>query len=98
MCFSSNKNTNSKYVVSATGGGHYFHELYLRDEMCSFTLAEFEHHMFPIMKGYDYFLSLRYGKDYMTVPPAEKQEHHAVVALSLEGSHLNKKNETTGTR
>ena len=82
-CFSKVNNDKSKLVVSATGGGHYFGELYLREAMCNFERMEFEGHLFPVMKGYDYFLSKRYGKDYMTIPPKEKWERHACVELNL---------------
>lgn len=82
-CFSKVKDNKSEYVVSVTGGKHYFGELYLREEMCNFERMEFEGHMFPVMKGYDYFLSQRYGKDYMTIPPKEKWERHACVEFNL---------------
>ncbi len=84
-CFSKYPSENTKYVVSATGGGHYFHEIYLRDQMCSYIDLPFEGRRFPAMKGYDHFISLRYGPDYMTPPPADQQEHHAVIGLNLDG-------------
>lgn len=83
-CFSKVKDKNSKYVVSATGAGHYFGETYLRKSVCEFEEREFESYMFPVVKDIDYFLTKRYGKDYMDVPPLEKQERHAYISVKLD--------------
>lgn len=83
-CFSKVKDNDSKYVVSATGSGHYFGEIYPREWVCEFKEKTFENQQFPVIKELDCFLTKRYGKDYMIVPPIEKREKHAFVSLKLD--------------
>ena len=82
-CFSKVNNNNSKYVVSTTGMGHYFHELYERDKMLKYKNLQFENRVYPFMIDTDYFCRMRYGDDYMQVPPENKREKHMYVHLDL---------------
>ena len=81
--FSHVKNNNSKYIVSVTGSGHYFGEIYARDKMCPFQCLNFEGKPFPFMKDVDYFCKMRFGDNYMEVPPVEKREKHMYISLNL---------------
>lgn len=75
--------SNSRFVVSATGRGHYFGELYRRSDMCAYKLVDFENKQYPIMENYDQFLSIRYGENYMQLPPEDKRERHAFIEIDL---------------
>lgn len=81
--FSCCKNSNSKYVVVPSGAAHYFGEIYLREKITSLVLADFENKKFYIPKDPDHYLRIRYGADYMTIPPKEKQESHPFVQFDL---------------
>lgn len=83
-CFSKVKNNHSKYVVSVTGGGHYFGELYPRDIMCNYQEREFENRVYPFMSDIVYFCEMRYGKNYMQLPPEDKREKQVYVKLDLD--------------
>ncbi len=76
-------NDESKYVACPSGRLHYFKETYQRKEMCNYIKHKFENHEWNIPAGYEYYLSKRYGTDYMTVPPKEKHEKHIYVKLDL---------------
>lgn len=75
------KKTN--YVVAPGGGCHYFGEIFLRDEVCKYIMVPFESEMWYIPKGYDYYLSYRYGKEYMTLPKEEDRERHVYAKIDL---------------
>ena len=84
--FSLCKNNNSTYVSCPSGRLHYFKETYSRAEMCNYVKHKFGDHEWNIPKGYEYYLNKRYGSNYMTIPPKEKQEKHVYVTLDLEGN------------
>lgn len=44
--------------------------------------VEFEGHYFPIVSGYDEYLSIMYG-DYMQLPPEEKRVTHDIIELKV---------------
>lgn len=81
--FSHVKNDNSKYVVSATGSGHYFGEIYEREKMCCYKDLIFEGKYYPFMEDVDYFCKMRFGDNYMELPPNEKREKHMYISLNL---------------
>lgn len=83
-CFSKVKDEKSEYVVSVTGGGHYFGEIYKREKMCNYEERVFEDKRYPFMEDIPYFCNMRYGSDYMRIPPEEKREKHVYVKLDLE--------------
>lgn len=85
-CFAMCKNNNSRFVACPSGRLHYFGEIYLRSEMCNYVKHKFGSYYWNIPKGYKYYLSKRYGTDYMTVPPKDKQEKHLYVKLNLHGN------------
>ena len=81
--FSKYHDPDSRDVVSATGSGHYFHEIYSREVLCNYAEGDFEGRKFPIPMKYDAFLSQLYGNNYMQIPPVEKRERHAVIEIDL---------------
>ena len=80
--FSSHRK-EGKYVVCPTGSLHFFAETYPRDKMCELIEVPFENHTAFIQKDYEYYLSKRYGADYMTPPSRDNQEKHVYVKLDL---------------
>ena len=82
-CFSKVNNNHSKYVVSTTGMGHYFGEMYEREKFLKFKELPFEDRVYPFMIDTDSYLRQRYGDDYMQVPPENKREKHMYVHLDL---------------
>ena len=51
--------------------------------MCELIEVPFENHTAFIQKDYEYYLSKRYGADYMTPPSRDNQEKHVYVKLDL---------------
>ncbi len=80
---SSCKNTNSSFVSIPTGRKHYFGEMQPRKTFKKAVLTDFEDTKFYIMSGYDSYLTGLFGSDYMTPPPKDKRERHAVTALQF---------------
>lgn len=80
------KDSQSRYVACPSGRLHYFKETYLRKEMCNYVKHCFENHEWNIPVGYEYYLTKRYGTDYMVVPPTNKREKHIYVKLDLNGN------------
>ncbi len=85
-CFGACGNSDSVYVVCPSGRLHYFKETYLRKEMCNYVKHTFGKHQWNIPAGYQYYLTKRYGKNYMVVPSKNKQERHVYVKLDLKGN------------
>lgn len=83
-CFSMCKNNDSKFVSCPSGRLHYFKETYLHSQMCNYVKHKFENHEWNIPAGYKYYLRKRYGENYMTIPPKDKQEKHVYVKLNLK--------------
>lgn len=82
-CFSRVKNETTKHIVIPSGGAHYFGEIFERDKVCNFVSVPFETEQWPVPADTSYYLSKRYGEDYMTPPPKEKQEKHTLIEFDL---------------
>ena len=80
------RSDDSQYVTIPSGRKHFFGELYLRSDMCRAKEAVFEHRKVPIPSGYDTYLRVLYGDNYMQFPPEEERERHPVMELSLGDS------------
>lgn len=80
---SSCKDKNSVFVSIPTGRKHYFGELQPRNTFAKAVLTEFEDTKFYIMNDFDSYLTGLFGKDYMTLPPENERERHAVTALKF---------------
>lgn len=81
--FAKVKNNNTEHLVVASGGKHYFGEIFLRSRMTETIKVEFENIVANIPRDYDYYLSLRYGKNYM-IPPSEKnREKHLFINFKI---------------
>lgn len=85
-CFSKVRNKSSRLVVCPTGSLHYFGEIFQRDKLCKTVKVPFESAELRIPCGYRYYLNLRYGKNYMVMPPEDKRERHVYVEFDL-GDH-----------
>lgn len=81
--FAKVKNNNTKYLVVASGGKHYFGEIFLRSNMSDVMEVEFENISANIPKNYDYYLSHRYGKDYMIPPSESNREQHLFIKFEI---------------
>lgn len=81
-CFSKVKK-KGRYVVVPSGGHHFFGEVFERDKMCEYILTDFESEKWYIPKGYDYYLRLRYGEDYMTMPDESEIERHIYAKIEF---------------
>ena len=77
------KNEKTKLVGLPSGRYHYFGEIYPREAMMEAMWVPFENTTLPIPKGYDIYLKTLY-RDYMTIPPEEKREHHYIRAIHFE--------------
>ncbi len=82
-CFSKVANDASRQVVCPSGALHYFGERYDRAKMTDLVKMPFEDTEFYIMRDYDYYLTKRYGADYMTPPPEGAREQHHYVEFEL---------------
>ena len=81
--FAKVKNNNTTYLVVASGGKHYFGEIFLRSHMTKTMKVKFENITANIPEDYNYYLTLRYGKDYM-IPPAEvNREKHLFIKFKI---------------
>ena len=70
------KNNHSKCLTVPTGAGGYFKRIFPREEFVNSVKKPFEGYEWNVMRGYDLFLTQRYGSNYMQVPPPEKREYH----------------------
>lgn len=75
------KNKNSAFVSIPTGRKHYFGEMQPRKTFENAVLTDFEDSKFYIMSGYESYLTGLFGEDYLTPPPENERERHAVKAL-----------------
>ena len=82
-CFSSVKNNKSEYVVCPSGGAHYFGEIFKREYMEKTVSVDFEDIKANIPCNSDYYLTKRYGADYMTIPKDAAKERHAYIESKL---------------
>ena len=81
--FSLCKNKNTEYIVIPSGNGHFFGELFLRKEMLTLKLAEFENQQFFIPENPECYLKVRYGNNYIEIPPKNNIEQHVFVQFNL---------------
>lgn len=77
------KNTNTPFVSIPTGRKHYFGEMQPRSVFSKAVLTDFEDTEFYVMSGFDVYLTGLFGADYMTLPPENERERHAVTALKF---------------
>ena len=77
------RDDESGYVSFPSGRGHFFGELNRRELLMPPSKGVFEGRevSLPHMPG-EYMTSL-FGDDYMSLPPEEKREHHAVLEINL---------------
>lgn len=75
---------NKKYpyesceFVTTLSNGEYYRRC-KKSNFDDFILMDFENKQFKVPVGYDDWLTVLYGKDYMTIPPKEKQQIHNVI-------------------
>lgn len=81
--FSLCKDSASVYIVIPSGNGHYFGELFLREKMRTVKQASFEGEQYFLPEDPDYYLRIRYGEDYMRIPPINAQEKHAFIYFNI---------------
>ena len=74
------KNNRSKYVCIPAGTKQFFGEMYDRKPFQKSIPGSFEGKKVRISADYDTYLTKLY-KDYMTIPPKEKQERHVMMEL-----------------
>lgn len=80
-----NKNDNSKYIVNLASKYGYKKQVFLREKYFPVNKIEFEGKLYNAPKDVDYVLATIYGKDYMKLPPKEKQETHNPRRIKFEG-------------
>lgn len=81
--FSLCKNTKSEYIVIPSGNGHFFGELFLREKMCTIGQINFSKSLYFAPCDPDYYLSKRYGEDYIRIPSVDSQERHVFLEFEL---------------
>ena len=80
-----NKNDNSKYIVNLASKYGCKKQVFLREKYFPVSKIEFEGKLYNAPKDVDYVLATIYGKDYMKLPPKEKQETHNPRRIKFEG-------------
>lgn len=81
-------NSDSDYITIPSGNGHYFGELFLREKMQMVKEAVFEGESYFLPADPDYYLGIRYGKDYMKIPAKNEREQHIFIKFCLEKSSV----------
>ncbi len=76
------KEKDSALISIPVGRGHFQGELYPAEWFYPPKRMEFSGHSFAFPAKTHQYLEQMYG-DYMTIPPAEKREHHSVLAFDL---------------
>lgn len=77
------KDEDTKDVTIPTGRGHYWGELYKREDIFPQRKVSYENRSYMTFQKVEEYLSILYG-DYMKIPPVEKRERHSVVKYTLE--------------
>ena len=72
-----------KYLVCPGGVKHFFGELYNSTMFERPVKMCFENRNWNVPVDPDMYLKIRYGDNYMEIPPVEKRERHAYVVLEL---------------
>lgn len=83
-CYSLWRNNESRLVGIPSGRKHYFGEIHRRMDLVQGIIADFEGLNVRIPKGYDRYLSMLYGTDYMKVPENTELEKHPVMELRVK--------------
>lgn len=74
------RNGASRFVTCPVGRGHFFGELAPRTEMVGSRELPFAGRRARVPAGLEVYLARLYGPDYLTPPPPERRERHAVFA------------------
>ncbi len=74
------RNGASRFVTCPVGRGHFFGELAPRTEMVGSRELPFAGRRARVPVGLEAYLMRLYGPDYLTPPPPERRERHAVFA------------------
>ena len=82
------RNTDSRFVSIPTGRKHYFGEMQPRNTFEKAVLTDFEDTQFYVMSGYKAYLTGLFGEDYMTPPPENSRERHAVTELKFPEKYM----------
>lgn len=69
-------NKKNKYLISFGSRYKVENQLHLKEKIFPLKKHVFELKKYPIPYDYDYVLTKIYGKDYMIVPPKDKQRTH----------------------
>ncbi len=85
------RNKMSQYVVIPSGRRKYFHERFLRKDVCEYEMRVFDGQEVPCMKGLDRYLTLLYGRDWK-IPPKENHEAHIYLEPFYLGVYSEVKN------
>ena len=80
-----NKNDNSKYIVNLASKYGYKKQVFPRNKYFPVSKVNFEGKEYNAPNDVDYVLSTIYGKDYMQIPPKDKQETHCPRRIKFEG-------------
>lgn len=81
--FSLCKDINSEHIVIPSGNRHFFGELFLRKKMCTIKAIDFSGNPYFVPEDPDYYLRIRYGEEYMKIPPETDKEQHAFIQFDL---------------
>jgi lipopolysaccharide cholinephosphotransferase len=73
------RNSRSMYVTMPSGRGHFWRELYRREEILPGTPMQYEDTNYPVASDYDAYLTRLYG-NYGEIPSVEKREKHVFFA------------------
>lgn len=73
------KNSSSRYVTMPSGRGHFFRELYKREELLPGIPMAYEDTEYLVPAQYDRYLTRLYG-DYMQIPSEDQREKHVFFA------------------
>ncbi len=70
---------SSRYVTIPAGRGHFYGELYRREDICEGIPVQYDDMKVFVSKGYDLYLKRLYG-DYRKIPEEADREKHVFFA------------------